>query len=93
VSAIKNLPRASARLARPVCHLGISGDENGQASGELANNAPANNAENRFHGLLYRAGTCGGQGAACVLATTKFLFVPRTCGSGIRRRQFVMIAA
>jgi len=33
----------------------ILGDENGQASETLANNLPANNADNRFHGRLYRA--------------------------------------
>jgi hypothetical protein len=39
----------------------ISGDENGQASGSLANNLPANNADNRFHGDPYRASHGVGQ--------------------------------
>ncbi|WP_160168886.1 hypothetical protein [Sinorhizobium medicae] len=39
----------------------ISGDENGQASGSLANNLPADNADNRFHGDPYRASLGGGQ--------------------------------
>jgi hypothetical protein len=44
----------------------LQGDENGQASGMLANNLPADNAGNRFHGALYRAdvefGQEGGEG-------------------------------
>jgi hypothetical protein len=41
----------------------ISGDENGQASGALANDLPANNADNRFHGASYRASPGAGQEA------------------------------
>jgi hypothetical protein len=37
------------------------GDENSQASGALANNFPANAANNRFHGWLYGAGWNFGQ--------------------------------
>jgi hypothetical protein len=39
----------------------ILGDENGQASEALANNFPADNADNRFHGRLYRSTTVIGQ--------------------------------
>jgi hypothetical protein len=44
----------------------IFGDENGQASGSLANNLPANNADNRFHGDPYRASPGAGQEASHV---------------------------
>jgi hypothetical protein len=40
----------------------ILGDENGQASETLANNFPADNADNRFHGRLYRSTMVIGQG-------------------------------
>jgi hypothetical protein len=46
----------------------IYGDENGQASGSLANNVPANNADNRFHGDPYRASPGAGQEASHVQA-------------------------
>ncbi|WP_429808341.1 hypothetical protein [Ensifer sp. B1-9] len=39
----------------------ILGDENGQASGTLANNLPADNADNRFHAPTYRASPDFGQ--------------------------------
>jgi hypothetical protein len=54
----KTLPPAG----RGVSHLGLLGDENGQASSALANNLPADDAGNRFHGAFYGAALVFGQG-------------------------------
>jgi hypothetical protein len=51
----------------------ISGDENGQASGTLANNLPADNADNRFHGAPYRASLGAGQEESAMQAKVVIL--------------------
>ncbi|WEX78461.1 hypothetical protein PYH37_003352 [Sinorhizobium numidicum] len=51
----------------------ICGDENGQASGSLANNLPADNADNRFHGDPYRASYGAGQEASRMQAKVVIL--------------------
>jgi len=51
----------------------ISGDENGQASGALANNLPADNADNRFHGDPYRASLGAGQEESAMQAKVVIL--------------------
>ncbi|MNY67980.1 hypothetical protein D3C86_2056710 [compost metagenome] len=67
-AAVRNAaPGRPARLSS-----WISGDENGQASEALANNLPADNAGNRFHGHTYRASHGAGQVVSGMRSTADY---------------------